>query len=731
MKSLITFFLIGIQISLHGQDTTHQVGILKTDVKIKIDGALDESAWHESDVALDFWEKWPRDDNHPKNKTEVRITYDDTFLYVGAICYDSGRHIIQSLKRDTRYWDSDGFAVILDPIGQRINGYVFGVSPQNVQSETLIGTNGGFGDFTWDTKWLSTVKRHDNKWVVEIAIPFRSLSFKEGSKEWGINFMRNDMKNNMYHTWTRIPVQLFGNDLAYVGNLIWDSPPKKKSGSVQLLPYVTTSAEKVAGETTASVQAGLDSKIAISSSLNLDVTINPDFSQVEVDQQQINLTRFSLLFPEKRSFFVENSDLFASFGNDAINPNGVVNPIYTRSVGLDRNGQKVPLIGGLRLNGNLTKNLRIGLMDMQTKSLDNELSKNYSAFAFNQKILKRSSVKGYVTNVQDFQHGHTSRTNYDGNAGTEFAYFSLDGSLQAWASAHHSFKPSYDDNNNMVRAGGTYKKPAIAATIDLMKVGTNYYAPMGYVPRIENYDVERDTTIRVGFQSLYARVDYFFRNLPKTKINIINPDIETSVYWNPDGSLNERMLTIANTISLRSTTSFSIQVQDRETNLLFPFKFTDGEPLPAASYRYQLYGLTYKSDDRKKFRLNASLNTGEFYNGKIRQYIIGFIFRQQPWTNVSINLERDELTFPQQYGVSNRTLINSRVEIFFSNKLNWTTFFQYNTQSNNININSRVQWRYRPMSDIFLVYTDNYFSDPIFKNKDRAIVLKVNYWLNL
>ena len=517
MKCLITFFLIGMKISLYSQDTTYQIQILKTDVMMKIDGELDEVAWNESDVALDFWEKWPKDDNHPKNKTEVRITYDDTFLYVGAICYDSGKHIIQSLKRDTRYWDSDGFAVILDPIGQRINGYVFGVSPQNVQSETLIGTNGGFGDFTWDTKWLSTVKRHDDKWVVEIAIPFRSLSFKENRKEWGINFMRNDIKNNMYHTWTQIPVQLYGNDLAYVGKLVWDNPPKKKSGSIQVLPYVTTTAEQVDGKTTVNVSSGLDSKIAVSSSLNLDLTINPDFSQVEVDQQQINLTRYGLLFPEKRSFFVENSDLFASFGNDAINPNGVVNPIYTRSIGLDRNGEKIPLMGGVRLNGNLTRNLRIGLMDMQTKEVDNAQSKNYSAFAFNQKILKRSALKGYVTNVQEFRNGHTSGTNYDANAGTEFAYFSLDGTLQAWASAHHSFNPLYDDKNNMVRVGGAYKKSAIAATVDLMKVGTNYYTPMGYVPRIENYDVGRDTTIRVGFQSLYTQDRLFLPGTPKDK----------------------------------------------------------------------------------------------------------------------------------------------------------------------------------------------------------------------
>src|SRR5882724_3971160 len=154
MKHFLLFLLATFSLLGYGQDSTYQIRIKKSSIKIKIDGELDESAWKDSDVATNFWEKWPKDDNHPRHQTEVRLTYDDVFLYIGAICYDSSTHIIQSLKRDTRFWDSDGFSVTLDPIRQKINGYVFGVSPHNVQAETLIGTNGGFGDFTWDTKWL-------------------------------------------------------------------------------------------------------------------------------------------------------------------------------------------------------------------------------------------------------------------------------------------------------------------------------------------------------------------------------------------------------------------------------------------------------------------------------------------------------------------------------------------------------------------------------------------------
>lgn len=724
-KHLLILLMSSYSLITLGQNPTHIIKIKKANDKIVVDGVLEEATWAESDTVSNFWEKWPKDDSHPAYQTVARATYDDVYLYFAAVCYDSGMHVIQSLKRDTRFWDSDGFSVILDPIRQKTNGYVFGVNPENAQSETLIGTSGGFGDFTWDTKWLSAVKTYDDHWVVEIAIPFRSLSFKENVTNWGINFMRNDIKNNRYHSWMRIPVQLFGNDLAYLGTLQWDSPPKKKSGSLQLLPYVTASGSHADGVESGDLNAGMDSKLAISSSLNLDVTINPDFSQVEVDQQQINLTRFDLFFPEKRQFFVENSDLFSSFGN------GVIEPIYTRAIGLDENGSPIPLLGGLRLNGNLSKNLRIGLMDMHTKTINDSLSNNYAAFAFNQKVLKRSAVKGYLTNVENIVSGTLSGTSYQRNAGGEFAYFSENGKFSSWLSGHHSFRHNENKNNDFFRVGGSYNSPTWIATLESMELGANYYAGIGYLQRSENYDAIRDTTIRTGFKSFYAKLGYSLRKIKSKHINIIESIGESVSVWNPDGSLNEQQLKFNGTVFLKNTTSFSVSLQDMTTQLIFPFNFTNKEPVSAGLYHYQIWGLSYKSDDRKNIRLNAGMMAGGFYNGTIRLYSGGIIFRHQPHVNVSLNAERYKLSFPDDIGVSNRFLLNSRIEVFFNTKINWTCFFQYNTQNNNINVNSRIQWRYRPMSDLFLVYTDNYFSDPLFRNKNHAVVLKLNYWFVL
>jgi hypothetical protein len=164
---------------------------------------------------------------------------------------------------------------------------------------------------------------------------------------------------------------------------------------------------------------------------------------------------------------------------------------------------------------------------------------------------------------------------------------------------------------------------------------------------------------------------------------------------------------------------------------LYNTSFTEGKPIPPAKYIANSYGLTYNTDSRKKFFFETNIEAGQFFNGNIFRYEFSANFRIQPWANFTMSLQQANLSFPGVYGKNNLFLIAPRIEINFSNNLFWTTFLQYNNQRNNFNINSRLQWRYKPMSDLFLVYSDNYFTDPFMKNKNRAIVFKMNYWLNL
>jgi hypothetical protein len=723
---------------LHAQDIDvskykeqYQLHIKKTTQPVKIDGLLDDAAWQTAEPAKDFWLKFPRDDAKANHKTEVKVSYDNNFLYVGGIIYDSLPLIGQSLKRDSRLRENDGLGVILDPMNKKTNGFYFSVTSFNVQADDLVSaTNGGELSFSWDNKWFSATKMYTDHYTVEMAIPFKTLRYDTDNKQWGINFIHSDRKTNEFHTWTRVPVNFPGVDLGYLGALQWDAAPPKAGSNMAFIPYMTGGVkqnkennEKIKG----SFNAGFDAKLALNSSLNLDVTVNPDFSQVEVDRQVTNISRFDIFFPERRNFFLENSDLFADFG---IPP---VRPFYSRRIGLDPDANPIPILGGIRLTGNVASRTRIGIMSMQTKATDTYASQNYSAATVQQQVLKRSTFKGYFLNREGFFTEKNKLTDpldkYGRNAGGEFLYTSENGNINGWAGFHHAMKPGISKENSYLNFGGQYAGRRFSSVLDFNNIGKNYYADMGFVQRIENYDALRDTTIRVGTKFIFNENTY--RIFPKTnkKINQHNLRLENFYAVNPDNTFNESSSEFSYGIDFQSTASIGVGFSIEQTQLLFPTAFTDADPLPAARYKYNGAGIEYESDKRKKLSYSASFGAGQFYNGDIVQAEAGIILRHQPWITVELNAEYNKLSFPAPYGSADLFLLANRTEINFSNSIFWTTFIQYNTQANNFNINSRLQWRYRPVSDLFIVYTDNYFSDPLLKNKNRSLVFKLSYWL--
>ena len=723
----------------------YQLQITKTSSAIKIDGVLDESIWKTAEKATNFWQKWPTDIIRAKRETEVRAAYDDKYVYFAAICRDTNSYIIQTLKRDTRYWESDGFAVVLDPVNRRSNGFIFGVSPYNVQSEDLLSASQFSSDemsFSWDNKWLSATSRHETYWVVEIAIPFKTLRFEAGNKQWGINFIRSDSKNNAYNTWTHIPVQFLGYDFGYTGALKWDVPPAKQGTNASIIPYVTGGVETDTEnntKTTGRYNAGLDAKLSVTSSLNLDVTINPDFSQIEVDRQVTNLTRFNIFFPERRTFFLENDDIFSGYGAPPFKP------FYSRTIGLDANGQRIPIIGGLRLSGNLTKDLRIGVMNMQTNSrgkygdANYQAAQNYSAVTANQRVGSRSLLKGYFLNRQGFLDDKEIKQNpksqYGRNTGVEFNYYNPSGTINGWAGLHLSMKPTVTNQNTFFEFGGGYFGKNLSILTDIAGIGENYYADMGFVNRVESFATKGktyasgDTLFRKGYYQNYSSLDYTIR--PKRgPINQHRLSVDNFIVLLPDGTFNERMNSFVYRAAFKNTSYFSLKFEPQVTNLLYYTPLPSLKPLEPGRYAYTQGQVTFASDSRKKLAFEVSYRKGGIYNGKLDQFNGNVTFRAQPWGSFNVGYEQNNLVFPAEYGNETLNLFNSKAEISFSNSLFWTTFLQYNTQKNNFNINSRLQWRYKPMSDFFLVYTDNYFANS-FLNKNRAIVFKWNYWLTV
>ncbi len=538
-----------------------------------------------------------------------------------------------------------------------------------------------------------------------------------------------------------MPVNFNGYDLGYTGSIHFDDALPTVKGNVSLIPYATGGLAKD-NETSANLKtnfdAGLDAKIAITPSMNLDLTANPNFSQIEVDKQVTNLTRFNIFFPERRTFFLENDDLFSSYGSPPFKP------FFSRSIGLDQNAQPIKIIGGARLSGNLNKNWRVGLLSIQTAAKDSTVpSQNFTAFSVNRKIFKRSIIKGYVLNRQGFvsdqERAKKPMSEYGRNAGMEFNYSNVAGNLNAWAGYHVSQKPTITDQNKIFQLGGGYYGRKIDFTLDLFQIGTNYYADMGFLNRVENYTYKlnsrgqtiQDTLIRLGYKAVYNEINYFIRPKAST-INTHRFGIETFLVWNPNNSFAERFNRLRYSMDFKNTSTLRFKLDYNDVQAVFPFGFTESEyPLPAGNYKFTQYNIQYDSDYRKKFYYSLSARTGGFYNGTLNQLRAEMTFRAQPWGNFALSFEQNDIKLPAPYGSDLLLLISPRIEINFSTKLFWTTFLQFNTQRNNFNVNSRLQWRYKPLSDFFLVYTDNYYTDPLFKNKNRALVFKLNYWLTL
>ena len=383
-----------------------------------------------------------------------------------------------------------------------------------------------------------------------------------------------------------------------------------------MIPYLLAGTQKepnAADPIQNTFNAGLDARIGIGSSLNLDLTLNPDFSQVDIDEQPVNLTRFNIRLPERRTFFLENTDVFSEF---ALN---TIRPFFSRRIGLDDNGGTVPILYGARLSGNVSKDTRIGVLNMQTGSSSSTSAQNYSAVSVNQQIFSRSRIAALVTNRQSFTDGQFEKADYGRTAGLEGNYRVPSGKLEIWGSMHASFKPDISGEQVCWTTGTAYNGERFKGYINYSGAGKNYYADMGFVQRVENYDASRDTVIRLGYHQLYN--DMSWTTYPASTSSWFNRhwlQSINSVILNPDGSLNESLHSLTYNFFFKDRRYFKVFTSLEQINLLFPTSFvSDGEPLPADGYTFIQGGAFMDTDSRKPWYFLIGGSGGQFYNGNI------------------------------------------------------------------------------------------------------------------
>lgn len=753
MKRLLLLAMLFLFSVAQGQNLPGtKLKIKKSHGEIVLDGVLDEQAWKEADVAENWYQNFPVDSLPSPFQTEARMTFNDEFVYVSFICFDDDSpDVVSTLRRDFNYPLNDNVSFIFGPYNDRLNGYFFNVTAAGAKRDGTL-SSGGVGEnafnIYWDNKWYSKVVRYKDKWVAELAIPFKSFKYKSDVKEWNVTFDRLDKKRNIKSAWVKTPRQFYTGTFAYAGQLIWEDPIPKAKTNISIIPFVSgggfqdRQVDPISSST--ELQTGFDAKIGVTPSMSLDLTVNPDFSQIEVDEQILNLSRFEFQFPERRQFFLENTDLFANAGFES------ARPFFSRRIGIVQDtagiSQKVPILYGARLSGSINEKWRLGLMNMQTKKML-ELglpAQNYTVATVQRRFWQQSSFSMTLVNKESLgvsegdslKYYHPSifgRANLEERLKPNTYNRVIDADLvlrskdNKWY--HSSFlAQSFDTRNESKTMSGSaffqYADRNLSANFGTFFVNKNFNAEVGFVPGSRVYPGQIGYYSEVGYK-IYPNSKSVLSTGPQVGINNI---------FLPDGTLADREYTIGYALDFKNSANLTIDYKNVFQQLTFDFNpvnnienrtFLEGE-----AFNWNTISATYQSNTTRKFNFLLNSTYGGFYNGTNLNLGGELNMRFQPYVNLAMRFDYNNLKLPDDYGDEELILLGPKLDVTFTDKLFFTGFYQYNNLSDNMNLNARLQWRYKPASDFFIVYTENYFPTG-FVSKNRALIFKLTYWLNL
>ncbi|MGA1544087.1 MAG: DUF5916 domain-containing protein [Saprospiraceae bacterium] len=745
-RFLFGWIFISWTIFLTAQETnpTEPIKMVKTEEEIIPDGVLSEAVWETAKRVDGFWQSFPLDSIQAIGSTEVMFAYDDTYLYVAVISHTIGNDfVIPSLRRDYSFSGNDNITLVFDTFGDKTNAMVFGMNPYGVQREALI-SNGGRArpDFqsSWDNKWRGDASRHADYWIGEFAIPFKTLRFQKGSTNWRFNCYRSDTQINEQTSLNRIPRNRLVMDLSFMRDVIWEEPLEKAGTNVSIIPFVTTSGirdyEDAYGSPEYKYSAGLDAKVGVTSGLNLDLTVNPDFSQVEVDQQVTNLDRFEIFFPERRQFFLENADLFSTFGIGSR-----ANPFFSRRIGVvtdPETGQNLqnPIHFGARLSGKLNENVRVGLMNMQAAALPESglPAFNYTVAAFQQKVFNRSNFSFFGINKQ--ATGSVDGGNYNEFnrvIGAEYRLLSADNKWNAKVFLHKAITPEKLEHQWVHGSSIEYITRKFRAEWAHVQIGNGFVAEVGFIPRKDILLASPEAEIffypksdKISFHSLMVDTRFFWQ-IGKDGNEIFDP-------W----TLSERQVEAEWSFETNTRAQGGMTMVYNNLTLMNDFDPTrrqkEGVVLKAGdSFVFTEWAFNYRSDQRQTFFYEVEPRYGSFYSGFRTGVESQITYRFQPYGSIAMNVNYNYIDLKGDFEPASIWLVGPRFDLTFSKKIFLTTFVQYNNQLENLNVNARLQWRYAPVSDFFLVFTDNFNADGGFSQfsiRNRALVAKLTYWFN-
>ena len=723
MKKVVFFLMLFFEVFyIQAQSKVETSKIIFSDSDIQLDGKLDEPIWNKLIPEGEFLNYIPNNGDLASNETEVKMFHNGKKLYISAVYYDTTNKVqIGSLKRDdigNSGANSDSFAIVIDTYNQQQSGYFFIVNMGGALVDALVSRKGdGYWlSRSWNAIWNAKTSVKGNQKIFEIEIPLKALGYKEDNPNWGVMFHTRDIKTNEWTTSTKIDRNFSQFDLRLSKSFEIESLSDNKPTKFTITPSLTMDyQEDLVNKSEASnVKPSLDLQYNVSSSLKLDATLNPDFSQIDVDTQVTNLSRFAVFFPERRNFFLENSDLFTSLGVSGINP------FYSRRIGAETD-----ISFGLKLSGNVAKKTRLGILNVATKKEGSKPAQNYGALVVEQQLSNVFRTTGFIINRQETD-GFSFLNDYNRVAGLNLNYNSKNNKWTGLANYAQSFTSNVSGDNKFYSLSLWYNSLKTSWKTSVRKVGRNYITDVGFVPRLDNYDAINQIIVREGYTQAAGRLSLTYFPKKSKKINSHKYlGLSNSTYFDEQGVVSQSSTNVNNDLLFNDNSLIYGGVGHNYVNLKFAFDpLRNGNYITPGVYNYYRFSAGYSSTRNKKMEYGGNYELGSYYGGSRKRLIGRIEYKLMPLARLYLRYERNDIDL-KELGSDTFHLARFTGEVFFSNRLNWTTYVQYNTQFDNFNINSRLQWEYKPLSYIYLVISDNFNQDIMRQN--WGVAFKMNY----
>ncbi|MFN8061736.1 MAG: DUF5916 domain-containing protein [Vicinamibacterales bacterium] len=690
--------------------------------RILVDGRLDEVEWQQASPADGFLQQQPLEGRPATEPSDVRFLYDEDTLFIGGRLFDDEPdHLITNeLKRDFNARDGDLFVVVLDTFADRRNSYGFQTNPMGAQRETQGSDDGRVNNQNWDTVWWVQTSTFERGWIVEMAIPFKSLRFLERDEQrWGLNLFRLIRRKNEMTLWSPVPRQFNQFKVSYAGVLegLRGVAPGR---DIRLKPYAKGQVGRNGPTTTRDGDAGVDVKVGVGAGLVVDGTYRTDFSQVEADEQQINLTRFSLFFPEKREFFLENQGTFqvgplaTNTANASVQQSGPPDlvPFFSRRIGLSDRGTPIPIVGGGRLSGKSGRST-IGLLDIQTErdplaapgsGPTADHGTNYAAARYAREFLSNSSAGAFYLGKET--PGDANRV-----IGTDLR-LNVRRRLGIDAMAMHSASDRGGEGTSW-RMGVDYDTTRTRYQASRTSIGTHFRDDLGFIPR-SGVDIT-NVALAQRFRPKAARLVREIRpELPYTRYDKDGFGIETETFT------PSVFVDFADGSQLRATAGVN------EEALTTPFRIRPDYAIAPGRYHFNDESVEIATSRARPVSLTGEWRTGEFWNGSRRGFSTGGRVRFSPRLATQWSFVRDHVVLPGIEFTSSRASL--RVDGSFSTRMFLNAFLQYNAVTRETLANVRFNLIHHPLSDLFVVYNESRTSGAPTLGR-RALVVKLTHLL--